>query len=590
MERITRARAWVKYSQRMQLEALKTRRTLLGLATALLLTWCVGMFARGYWTPDEPREADIAWRMSWQTDRAVPLLAGEAFCEKPPLTYWLAAFPMKFLGTQAWVARLPNLLYALITALGVGLLASRSAGRFAGLVGAAAVSTFLLSYQVAIWLATDAPLLAAVSVALLGAYVGFYATAGKERLRGYLLMHTALGVGFLCKSAAAWMVPAMAILTLSIWEKRWRELIRWELYAGLLIQAAMILTWVWFVYRGSEGPEHLRIFFWNNLVGRFATLDAPADLQYAAGHRNAPGKYLIELPLYLFPWTLLVIAAARRAWRQRRASFQDNRAVRFALAASLPPLLLLSFAATARNIYLAPALPGFALLVAWWAREILPGPDRWDIRAVRATAAMLLLGVAVFAAVLMILAADSWSSVHSHTLYIAISLIGLIAAAILAMRAWAAAREQPSHAQWALLLAYCALLIGPASQVYGHVDRWQDLAKISRAIARDTAGKPLILLVPDETTRAMIDMYARTSVDSVAGPLDAAGIGRIRSVAAAAPGSLFLVQLPNQSPRLPWRARAPEVGAPPAWQAAGLQLTESYSLPNGRRYALLRVQ
>ena len=589
MERIIRARARVKYSHQMQIGPLETRRTLLGLATALLLIWCIGMFARGYWTPDEPREADIAWRMSWQTDRAVPLLAGEAFCEKPPLTYWLAAFPMKFLGTRAWVARLPNLLYALITALSVGLLASRSAGRFAGLVGAAAVSTFLLSYQVAIWLATDAPLLAAVSVALLGAYVGFYATDSKERLRGYLLMHAALGVGVLCKSAVAWMVPAMAILTLSIWEKRWRELIRWELYAGLLIQAAMILTWVWFVYRGNEGPEHLRIFFWNNLVGRFATVEAPADLQYAAGHRNTPGKYLMELPLYLFPWTLLVVAAARRAWRQRRASFDDNRAVRFALAASLPPLLLLSFAATARNIYLAPALPGFALLLAWWAREILPGPDRWDIRAVRATAAMLLLGVAVFAAVLMILAADSWSSMHSHTLYIAIPLIGLIAAAILATRAWATAREQPLHAQWALLLAYCALLIGPASQVYGQVDGWQDLAKISRAIARDTAGKPLILLAPDETTRAMIDMYARTSVDRVAGPLDAAGIERIRSVAAAAPSSLFLVQLPNQSPRLPWRARAPEVGVPPAWQAAGLRMKESYSLPNGRRYAVLQV-
>ncbi len=45
----------------------------------------------------------------------------------------------------------------------------------AGLVAAAAVGTFLLSYQVAIWLATDAPLLAAVAAALLGAYRGFYA-------------------------------------------------------------------------------------------------------------------------------------------------------------------------------------------------------------------------------------------------------------------------------------------------------------------------------------------------------------------------------------------------------------------------------
>jgi 4-amino-4-deoxy-L-arabinose transferase len=561
------------------------------MALGVILSWCVGMFGRGFWTPDEPRESDIAWRMSWQADKAVPLLAGEPFCEKPPLTYWLAALPIAALGNGAWAARLPNLLYALITALGVGLLASRSAGRYAGLVGAAAISTFLLSYQVSIWLATDAPLLACVSVALLGAYIGFYATSSKQRLRGYLLMHAALGLGFLSKSAIAWMVPAMAIVTLCIWEKRWRELIRWELYAGLMLQAALILSWVWFVYRGADGAAHLKVFFWNNLVGRFAAVDAPPELQYAAAHRNFPGKYLIELPLYLSPWTLLVIAAARRAWRQRRVSPHDNRTLRFALAASLPPLLLLSLAATARNVYFAPALPGIALLLAWWAREILPGPDLWDLRAMRATVVLLLLGVGVFSAALAIIGADDWSGLSYHSLYVAVSCAGLLGAALLALRAWAAARSQVVLAQWALLLAYCALLIGPASEVYRGVDAWQNLAKISRAVERDTAGRPLILLAPDETTRAVIDMYARTSVGRIAGPLDASAVDRMRAAAAAAPGSFFLVQLPTRSAlRLPWRRPSPAAQVPDWMHAAELVSVENYSVPNGRRYALLRLK
>src|SRR5580692_5019274 len=303
------------------------------------------------------------------------------------------------------------------------------------------MSTFLLSYQVAIWLATDAPLLAAVSIALWGAYQGFYAVRSRERLRGYLLMHAALGLGFLCKSAVAWMVPALALVTLAVWEKRWRELLRWELYLGLFLQAAMILTWVWFVYAGTDGPAHLKVFFWNNLVGRFTRIDAPNDLQYAAAHRNFFGKYLLELPMYLAPWTLLVIAAARRAWRQRQTSRHDNRAVRFAIGASLPPLLLLSLAATARNIYFATALPGIALLIAWWAREILPGPDPWDVRALRATAALLLLGVAVFAAALILLGADVWSAIPQHWTFIAIAGLGLLAAAYFSVRAWAAAGD-----------------------------------------------------------------------------------------------------------------------------------------------------
>jgi 4-amino-4-deoxy-L-arabinose transferase-like glycosyltransferase len=583
-----------QYSQQMRPGLAISSRTLIWLAALLLLIWCVGMFGRNYWTPDEPREAAIAWRMSWQADKAVPLLAGEAFCEKPPLTYWMAAVPMKLFGEQAWAARLPNLLYALITALSVGWLAARSTGRFAGLVAAAAVSTFLLSYQVAIWLATDAPLLAAVSVALLGAYVGFYATARPERLRGYLLMHAALGLGFLSKSAVAWMVPALTLFTLIIWEKRWRELFRWELYVGLLIHAAMILTWVWFVYVGDHGPAHLKVFFWNNLVGRFATLDVPPELQYATGHRNTPGKYLLELPIYLFPWTLLVLAALRRAWLRRRTLHHDDRAVRFGLAASLPSLVILSVAATARNIYFAPALPGIALLVGWWAREIRSGTDRWDVRALRATAVLLLLGVVSFIAALVLIAWDAWGTMGGHTLYILISGVGLYIAAAQAMRAWGSASDQAARAQWSLFIAYCALLIGPASQVYRQADAWQDLAKIGRAVEADAVGKRLVLLAPDETTRAMIDMYARTSVDRIDAPLDARAAARVEALAATAPHSVFLVQLPAQRAQaLGQFLRRPEppTAEPlqPWMQQAQLRISKRYALPHGRRYALLEI-
>jgi 4-amino-4-deoxy-L-arabinose transferase-like glycosyltransferase len=557
----------------------------------LLLVWCVGIFGRAYWTPDEPREADIAWRMSWQADKAVPLLAGEAFCEKPPLTYWVAAVPIRFFGSQAWVARAPNLLYAAITALAVGWLARRCAGRTAGFVGAAAMSTFLLSYQVVIWLATDAPLLAAVSMALLGVYLGFYATQSRERLRGYLLMHAALGVGFLSKSAVAWMVPALTLMTLIVWEKRWRELLRWELYLGLILQAAMIGAWVWSVYAGPDGPAHLKVFFWNNLVGRFTHVDAPEELQYAAAHRNSPGKYLIELPLYLWPWTLLAVAALRRALLQRQLSFDAYRPVRFALAASLPPLALLSLAATARNVYLAPALPGIALLLAWWAGVCLEQPDRWDIRAMRATAVLLLAGMAACAAAACLVGADAWVSMRSHAAFIAISAAGLIAASFFAVHAWGAARDPVSRALPSLLLAYGALLAGPASQIYREVDAWQDLGSIARAIGRDSADQPLVLFAPDETTRAMIDMYARTQVSLIPGPVDTAAVDRLKADIDAVPQSLVVVQLPHPAPTVAAVFGAvrrsddrPEL---PWLKAAGLRVARSYSLPNGRRYALL---
>jgi 4-amino-4-deoxy-L-arabinose transferase-like glycosyltransferase len=570
------------------------------LAIALLGAWSIGMFARGYWTPDEPREADIAWRMSWQADRAVPLLAGEAFCEKPPFTYWVAAASIRTFGTGAWAARLPNLFYALIAALGVGLLARRSAGPQAGLAGAVAIATFLLSYQVLIWLATDAPLLAAVSVALYGAYGGFYAERRADRLRSYTAMHAALAVGFLSKSAVAWMVPALAILTLAVWERRWRELIRWELYAGLALQAAIVLAWVAAVYRGPDGVEHLRVFFWNNLAGRFAHVEAAGELQYATGHRNSPGKYFIELPLYLWPWTLLVAAALKRAWCARRAcaaasgNADELRPVRFALATALPSLVLLSVAATARNIYLAPALPGFALLLGWWSQATLISHDRWDVRALRATAYLMLAAILLFAAAYAVLIAPGVPGMS-----IAISTLGLVAAAILAVRADAAVRGGAlRRAQLELVLAYCVLLIAPAWPLYREVDTWQDLPSVAKAIEADAAGRPLILMAPDETTRAVIDMFARSDAELVRGPLDAASVAALRDRMAREPGARVVTLLPGRELTGVIRRGGERFGIGgglrneelPAWiGTSGLRVAHRYALPNGRRYALLEA-
>jgi hypothetical protein len=141
-----------------------------------------------------------------------------------------------------------------------------------------------------------------------------------------------------------------------------------------------------------------------------------------------------------------------------------------------------------------------------------------------------------------------------------------------------------------------------ASQIYAQVDTWQNLASIARAVEHDAAGKPLILFAPDETTRAMIDMYARTTVSLIPGPIDPVSIDRLRADAGAAPNSLIVVQLPGRAGSIAQRLKghfgisssstpqhASDESGLPWLQAAGLRVAMSYSLPNGRRYALLEL-
>jgi hypothetical protein len=163
------------------------------------------------------------------------------------------------------------------------------------------------------------------------------------------------------------------------------------------------------------------------------------------------------------------------------------------------------------------------------------------------------------------------------------------------LHAWSEA-AQVRRALSALFLAYCALLIGPASQIYVQVDTWQDLPRIARAVQHDTANRPLILFAPDETTRAIIDLYARTEVGLIPGPIDAVATARLKAALAAAPQSVIAALLPGRADGIAQRLASrfrPHPSAMnggdalPDWAtAAQLQVLQRYSLPNGRRYAL----
>ena len=156
------------------------------------------------------------------------------------------------------------------------------------------------------------------------------------------------------------------------------------------------------------------------------------------------------------------------------------------------------------------------------------------------------------------------------------------------------------RALYMLLLAYCALLVGPASQIYRSVDTWQDLASIGRAVGRDAADRPMILFAPDETTRAFVDLYAGTAVDLIPGPITPLSAGRLRADLAGAPRSVVLTLLPgrNESRTLreikdrlglnPRTTTRPGPDPTPDWAFdAKLRIAHLYGLPNGRRYALL---
>ena len=577
------------------------RRTPWLLIAALALTpfWLLGMFDRALWTPDEPREADIVWHMSQQDEMAIPHLAGTPFLEKPPLSYWLSAAAIDAVGDSPGGDRLPNLLYALIVVAATGTLAARMAGREAALIAALIAGSALLAYRVTIWLAPDAALLAGSAVALLGAYSGYRARPGARKLLGYTLMHAGAALGFMAKSAPGWLVPALSLGSLIAWERRWTELRRWELYAGALLQALLIVPWIMAVAATPDGAAALRVLFWDNLAGRFSTLaGAAAGHDYARGHLNWWGKYLFELPAYLLPWTLLCVAALARARIRLRHSADpqaDSTAWRFALCACLPFLVLLSLAATARDVYAAPAMLGFALLVALWASSLQGELAPLDRACLTGTRVLVGVVAVVCAAALALLAAAAHQSrARSIDILVAVAVMTLVWAVLsFAAKLQRAGRYEASlgatYAAYAVAFALTARLLLPI------VDRWQDLPGLAAQISRDSSGGVLAVLDPDETTIAMLDHPLRVEFTRLeVAPQDSPAL-----VAAwlhgRGPADHLLVMLPGHASgdlsRLLSRwlqITPPDDGIAGTLSAAGVaRISARYELPQGRRYALL---
>jgi 4-amino-4-deoxy-L-arabinose transferase-like glycosyltransferase len=387
----------------------------------------------------------------------------------------------------------------------------------------------------------------------------------------------------------------LAFLTVIVTERRWRELWRAELWLGLPVVVLPVAVWVACVVRLPGGVEALKVLFWYNLVGRVVALDAPAEFAYATGHLNWPGKYLLELPLYLLPWTLLAVGALRRAWRRRTADGAEGTAWRLALGAIVPASALLSLAATARGVYFGPPALGFALLIGLYVGKSDATLDRFD-RACWTGTVMLICALAVGLGALGVLAAcaPAWSD--------GVTLVqGGMGAAGAAFAAWLALRRDgtgPAKMPRLAVAAALTLTLAAAPLVH-QLNRWLSLATVAERIGRAVEAAPLVVLEPDETTLAMLELYLpRRGARTIVLPDAPLGIERAATaLAAAGVDGRILWLVPDRAHwnwQAWWRFLGYGGGGPPAPLAiappAGLgPLRVEFLLmrPGGRTYALL---
>ncbi len=291
---------------------------------------------------------------------------------KPPLPAWFAALSMKLAGTTSsiYVARIPVILMAFLSAVSVYLFSRNWFDKVHGLASAIVVVTSgVMLYE--------------------GKRIQWDIFASAFAFCGVWALYRALGD---TRRRALWAVGAVFLWALSIMSKGPVTLysvmlpflvamaitegvrnVRWHVVAGV-IAGSVVLGSVWYMAVYLVYPETFRI------------LGEEVQAWYT---RRVRGffHYFIHLPLYLLPWTSAFLGSLALPFLKREGGYilseGRRKEVWFFIVWFAITLLLISLVPEKKTRYFMPAMMPPALLVASFFREVgedtvgLKGPLRW---------------------------------------------------------------------------------------------------------------------------------------------------------------------------------------------------------------------
>lgn len=312
-----------------------------------------GLGRRGLNEPDEGRYAEMASEMAkGQTGWWEPKLSGYGHYDKPPLLYWTAALSFKVLGYNESAARMPSVLGAVLTLLGVGWAAARLYGRDTSWWTVLICGTLAQFWLLARFLTPDMLLTGWCTLAI----AAWAESRHRQSAWGFWLLSLFFWALAWWTKATAALVPLLG-LAVSVWvlrDERGKKALR----LPLLLAGILVLGSPWYLSMIWRHEELVAFFFGRELAGR------------VFGHvtgRTGPIYYYLALGLVAWlPWWPLGVALGIL---QKRRGFQLDwtktvQSAGWESGIVVTGLLVFSIISSKLPTYSLPLAPWIAVLLA----------------------------------------------------------------------------------------------------------------------------------------------------------------------------------------------------------------------------------
>ena len=296
-------------------------------------------------------------------------IGGEAYDQKPPMLFWVAAGTFSIFGLSTAFYKLSVILISFLGIYSTYRLGKLFYGKETGFLAAFFWASSLGYLHFHNDIHTDTMLVSFV-VFSVWQFMAFF----REK-KGYQFVLGAVGVGLsmLTKGPVGMLIPAFAVGTQLVAHKQWREIfnLRWIIAAiivGIIIIPALLGLFQQF------GLEGIKFYFWTNNMGRVTGSYQGTNTDYAF--------YLHTSMYVLLPWTIFMIVAMYSEVKSL-VKLKKTELASIELANIAAVVLFLGILSVARQKnphYMLSAIPFMFIITAKWTIRLF-GRDEFASKA-----------------------------------------------------------------------------------------------------------------------------------------------------------------------------------------------------------------
>lgn len=318
-------------------------------------------------------------------DYITPVFDGKKRFNKPILFYWLMAASTHAIGFGVVAARFSSILFG---ALGVWLvyhLARRLFDPETAVLSSLILPGLYLYFDTTRFARPDSVLSFFILAAIYFFVRGYQEEA--HRVRNIYLFHLSMALGFLTKGPVAILLPVLTVVIFLLILRDWRMMKQLKIFHGLLIILAVNLPWFLAMY-GLHHEEFLNHLLKVEVESRIFRKES-----YSL-------KYFLWIIQFFLPWSLFMIPALgvntglarlpslhpggettpQPSWigkiknRFRDLTEVENRPLLLCLIWFASIILFFTLMRSARNWYLLPICPAYAMILAHFLTRLIKSP------------------------------------------------------------------------------------------------------------------------------------------------------------------------------------------------------------------------